>query len=176
MADVSVRPALSEDAPIIGRIHADNFAAMIRIGSGETITMDSAPFEAQWREAIDSPPSAKHRMLVALEDTRVVGFAALAPTEELIPDADGSEGPPAEIIALEVSRSDRRQGHASRLLAACVDILRQTGADGVQIWCVEGDEPRERFLVAAGFHPRGVRRSYEIGDGTITENAWHATL
>lgn len=176
MADVSVRPALSNDAQRIGSIHAENFAAMIRVGSGESVTMDSSSFEEQWGAAIAEPPSAKHRVLVALEDLRVVGFAALAPTEELIPDADGDEGPPAEIVALEVAMEDRRQGHASRLLAACADILRQTGASGVQMWCVAGDEPRERFLVAAGFAPRGVRRTYEIGTGTITENAWYAAL
>lgn len=176
MADLSVRPALPEDAHAIAVIHAANFAALLKLGSGEEVIMDPGSFETQWLDAIEDPPSAKHRILVALEDTRVVGFAAIAPVEEPIPDADGDEGPPAEILALEVAREDRRKGHASRLLAACADILRQTGADSVQIWCVSGDKPREGFLESAGFGQRGVRRGYEIGTGTITENAWYAGL
>ena len=176
MADVSVRPALPEDAPIIGAIHAANFSYLIRIGSGETIHLDPSSFEDQWAEAIEEPPSAKHRTIVALDDSRVVGFAAIAPTEELIPDADGDDGPPAEIVALEVEIGDRRKGHASRLLAACADILRQTGATSVQFCCVDGDTSREKFLTTAGFQPRGVRRTYDLGGGMLTENAWHATL
>lgn len=176
MADVSVRPALPEDAHAVGHVHAATFAAVIEAGIGEPFQIDPSTFEAQWGRAISTPPSAKHRILVALEGVRVVGFAALAPTEQLIPDADGDKGPAAEIVALEIAEDKRREGHGSRLLAACADILRQTGAESVQAWCVAGDETRERFLISAGFAPRGVRRSYDVGGSTLTENAWHAAL
>lgn len=181
MADLSVRPALADDAPALGRLHAANFLATLACGLGDVpaeLAAELSPqlFERQWGAAITQPPSAKHRVLTALSGARVVGFAALAPTEQLYEDETGSTGPEAEIVALEVAPADRRLGHGSRLLAAATDILRATGADAVQTWCVPEDEARTRFLMSAGFQPRGVRRRYEVAGHTLTENAWYARL
>lgn len=188
MADVSVRPALPEDAPAIGAIHAATFVAAVEAGTSAPFpgSVDAADFAAQWEAAITQPPSAKHRVLVALEDIRIVGFAALGPADTPVESGENPEGasateladgaPQSEIVALEVAEEFRRRGHGSRLLAACVDILTATGANGVQIWCVQGDDARVRFLSQAGFAPRGIRRIYDIAGRSLTENAWHAAL
>lgn len=181
MADLSVRPALPDDAPALGRIHAANFLDTLACGLGELPAglaeeLDPELFVEQWRAAITAPPSAKHRVVTALAEARVVGFAAIAPTEQLYEDATGSTGPEAEVVALEVGAGDRRLGHGSRLLATATDILRATGAGAVQVWCVPEDEARVRFLVSAGFQPRGVRRRYDVAGASLTENAWYALL
>ncbi len=123
--------------------------------------LPAADIEQQWAAAISSPPSRKHRVFVATDGPRVVGFAALAPTE---------------IIALEVAPEYRRQGHGSRLLAACVDTLRVAEATEVRAWAFEGDTAREAFFEGAGLGEGGVRRVIEGPNGELAERLWRAAL
>lgn len=174
MADVSVRPALPGDAARIGAIHAHTMRLAVEAGTGAVtdIVFEPAEFARQWGAAIAAAPSPLHRVLAALEGTEVVGFAAIAPAAGDLPQ----DAPQAEVVALEVDPDRARAGHGSRLLAACVDILRQQNADRVLVWAVQGEDVRVRFLQSAGFAPLGVRRSFAVGSGTITQVAWHAAL
>ena len=157
-ADVSARPAVPGDESAIAAIQV----AAWRSWMGEAAdALPSDEIESQWAAAIVSAPSRKHRVFVATDGPRVVGFAALAPTE---------------IIALEVAPEHRRQGHGSRLLAACVDTLRITNAEEVRAWALEGDEVREKFLSGAGLGVGGVRRVLEGPDGELAERMWRASL
>lgn len=168
-ADASVRPALPEDATALGRIqvHAWRQAYQDQLPAPVLASLDPVAFAHSWRAAIESPPSAKHRVLTACDGPRVVGFAAIAPT------ADGAT---AEIIALEVDPEHARHGHGSRLLAACADVLRASGAGGVRTWAVEGDEARVAFLTDAGFAPAGQRRTLDAGGATVRQICWSAGL
>lgn len=167
VADVSVRPSTPEDAPRLGEIQVATWRATL----GDQVpaaALDADAFAAAWRTAIASPPSAKHRTLTACDGPLVVGFVALAPA----PDDDEA----AEVVALEVDPEHARAGHGSRLLAACADILRQTGAARVRTWVTAGDDVREAFLGSAGFAPSGVRRRLDVGDGEVVEHLWGAVL
>ncbi|MFH5822523.1 GNAT family N-acetyltransferase [Georgenia sp. AZ-5] len=190
-ADVSVRPAVPDDAPLLGAIHARTLRATLTAGTGQELgpevlaALDATSLAASWREAITAPPSPRHRVLTAVAGAQVVGFAAFAPAEvgvELDGDAGpGRDGPPAqeavaEIVALEVPAQHGRQGHGSRLLAACADLLRQQGTARVQAWAVQGDECRARFLGQAGFAPAGLRRTLDVAGAPVTEICWYADL
>jgi len=157
-ADVSARPAVPGDEQAICAIQLAAWGQWMGDGANAIPAND---VEAQWAAAIKSPPSRQHRVFVATDGPRVVGFAALAPTE---------------IIALEVAPEHRRQGHASRLLAACVDTLRNAGAAEVRAWAFEGDDAREAFLSGAGLGVGGVRRVLEGPDGEVAERIWVASL
>ena len=182
MADVSVRPALPADAPAIGTIHAATMRLAVEAGLREALDpeiaagFDPAGFAGQWEEAIATPPSPLHRVLTALDRATVVGFAAIAPVDEEVRAGLDADPPEAEILALEVDPAHGRSGHGSRLLAACVDILRQQNAGHVMTWAVQGDDPRARFLSSAGFAPLGMRRKWQVGSGTVSQIAWHAAL
>jgi GNAT superfamily N-acetyltransferase len=200
VSDVSVRPALPEDAALLGDLHARTLRATLPAGTGAELTpqvaaaIDPAALAAAWSGAISSPPSPGHRVLSALAGGRVVGFAAFAPaTAAVVPDVvSGPEdpdtgstadahlpapsGPVAEILALEVPAAHARQGHGSRLLAACADLLREQGVSRVQVWAVDGDESRARFLAQAGFAPAGLRRRLAVGDAQVVESCWYADL
>lgn len=157
-ADVSARPAVPGDESAIAAIQL----AAWRDWMGPAA--DGLPIgdiEQQWASAIVTPPSRQHRVFVATDGPRVVGFAALAPTE---------------IIALEVAPEHRREGHGSRLLAACVDTLRVANATEVRAWALEGDVVRETFLSGAGLGVGGVRRVLEGPDGELAERMWVASL
>lgn len=195
MADASVRPALPADAGAIARIQAATLPAALETGLGSRLPPELASrlraedFETAWHTAVSAPPTSLHRVLVALEGDHVVGFAALAPSPPPNPlpepsapaetrtSAEAALPAEAEIVALEVDPTHTRAGHGSRLLAACVDLLRRQNATRVQTWCVVGDEARTRFLTAAGFAPlAGVRRTYEVGPGQVSEAVWHTAL
>lgn len=157
-ADVSARPAVRGDEQAIAAIQL----AAWRGWMGDAVeALPADEIEAQWATAISAAPSRQHRVFVATDGPRVVGFAAMAP---------------GEIIALEVAPEHRRGGHGSRLLAACVDTTRLTNAKELRTWSLDGDEAREAFLTEAGFGEGGVRRTLEGPDGPLVEKMWRAAL
>jgi GNAT superfamily N-acetyltransferase len=192
-ADVSVRPAVPGDEVAITEVqlaawratHADVVGADVLDG------LDPSGLQERWRAAIVRPPTPEHRVLAACEGATVVGFAAVAPLPPAADDALGAQGAPGgELVSLEVAPASRRTGHASRLLAAVVDGLRQDGADHLVAWVLDGDAARGQFLRAAGLGPDGTVRTLATGpapdpdapDGspvverTVTEHRWSATI
>lgn len=171
-ADVSVRPAVADDDAAITRIQvrAWRLSHAEALGSDVLEALDVAAMRARWGEAIQAPPSPGHRVLVACEGARVVGFAATFPV------AGG-----VEILALEVDPDHQRGGHGSRLLMACVDLARQDGAAHVQTWVLAGDPARERFLGSAGLGPDGAerelgQRASAAGLTAVIESRWVAEI
>lgn len=170
-----MRPAVADDAAIIGRIHSRTLATALAAAAGEelagSVELPADSFAEQWRAAITvSAPG--HHVLVATDGGALVGFAALA-----APAGDEPvDRPTLEIIALEVDPGAGRTGHGSRLLAACTDLAGQDGADVVRAWSLAGEEARERFLATAGFAPSGTRRILQVGEREVTQVGWHVAL
>lgn len=164
-ADVSVRPAAPADADAVTRVQARAWRADLAgvLDEAGLEGLDVAGMRARWTASIEAPPSRAHRVLVACEGTRVVGFATSVP--------DDAE-PGIEVAALEVDPDHRRAGHASRLLAACVDLAREDGAVSVRTWA-RADVARESFLTACGLAPDGATRT--LGD-TYVERRWTAAI
>lgn len=167
-ADVSVRPAAPEDDAAITRaqLRAWRLSHAQVLGAEVLESLDVAAVREQWAAAIAAPPSAAHRVLVACDGARVVGVAATVPTD----DAG------VEVLTLEVDPDHQQGGHGSRLLAACVDLARQDGADHVVTWVVDGDPARERFLAGSGLGPDGAERGLAATGGTVTERRWVAEI
>jgi ribosomal protein S18 acetylase RimI-like enzyme len=164
VADRSVRVAWAADAIAIGSIQArawrETYAEVL---PGELLEqIDAGAFAEHWRTAIAAPPTAKHRVLVALERNTVAGFAATAPSED--PDADPRDG---EIVAFHIDPAAFGAGHGSRLLAAAADTLRADGFTQARFWVVVRDDALRSFLEPAGWAPDGARRELDLtGDGT----------
>ena len=177
-ADVSVRPAVPLDEAPIARVQlrAWRKAHEDLLGPDVLEHLDVTAVRAQWSQAITAPPSPAHHVLVACDGPRVIGFAASAPTQGDAP------APGVEVLALEVDPEHQRGGHGSRLLTACVDLARETGATHLQTWVLDGDEAREQFLSSAGLGPDGATRDLGVGSGpdgltrTVTEHRWVAEL
>lgn len=181
-ADVSVRPAIPEDAERLARLQVAAWDAAYgdTLPGGALGRVDVAAVAASWRSAITAPPSAAHRVLTAVAGADVVGFAAMAPAATDEPPSDGSEPVRGrvEVVALEVDPAHVREGHGSRLLAACADTARSGGGTRLETWAVRGDEPRTRFLASAGFGPAGLRRTLDVPGATepVVEVCWFAAL
>ncbi len=171
-ADVSVRPARPGDSPAIADIQVDAWRTCYapHLPSGALDALDHTMVEAGWRAAISSPPSAAHRLLVALSGSRIVGYLATGPGED--EDAGPADG---EVLAVTVAPAEQRMGHGSRLLAAAVTTLQDTGFRLARAWTFDGDAPLHTFLAAAGWEPDGARRELDMGE-PVGQQRWHAAL
>ncbi len=175
MSENVIRPATPADAPAIGEIHSAAMAEQLVASLGsvpDSVTAGLRPdvFAASWEQSIAAPPTPRHRVIVAADGDQVVGFLALSPGTAPLEPSDG------EVLALEIGAKHRRAGHASRLLVAAVNALRQDGATAIVAWATNGDEGRIRLLTEAGFGPRGVRRGFEVGTERVMQFAWYASV
>jgi GNAT superfamily N-acetyltransferase len=165
-ADVSVRAARVDDAGDVASVQAatwrSSYAGVLPDDVLSAVTPQSlAP---QWDGAIRTSPSPRHRVLVACEGRRVVGFASVAPGAD--PDADPTDD--ADLLELAVDPGHRGAGHGSRLLAAAVDVLRDAGFATARHWVNADDDEAREFLVSAGWAPDGATRELDLrGDGAV---------
>jgi GNAT superfamily N-acetyltransferase len=179
-----VRPARAEDAGEIARIqlvtwrtaYRRMFPAHVLAGLAE------ADIARAWAEAITAPPSARHRVLIAVEQGEssswTVGFAAGGPADE---QALAPEEPPlgdhmAAFTDLLVEPRWGRRGHGSRLLAAAVDLWREDGLKGVVAWVYEADTAMQKFLTSAGWEPDGAGRALDVDDMLVNQLRMHTSL
>lgn len=131
-----------------------------------------------WHRAITRPPLAHYRVLVATEPTgrpeatdvhdqtrlaqRVVGFAAIGPSDD--PDADAQDAEVSEFIIDDMGRD---LGHDGRLLNAVVDTMRADGYLRATWWLRSTDDRQRQFLVEAGWGPDGAHREMGTEDETV---------
>ncbi len=168
-----VRPARSVDADEIARLQLSTWrTAYRRMLPAQVLSQIDEDFLARgWREAIDAPPSPRHRVLVAVEQAEsdyLVGFAASGPADEhaLAPQEkpdDLGEGVAAVTDLLVEPRWGRR-GHGSRLLSACVEMWRSDGFTDAVAWAYDRDEATKKFLTSAGWAPDGAGRALDVDD------------
>ena len=117
-------------------------------------TMTIADMQKLWERALTAPPAARYRVLVALTNDRIVGFATTCPSAD--PDADaGADG---SLEELAIDPPARRRGHGSRLLNAAVDTLRADGFRYGRCWVATKDDDVRRFLTGADGHPTATSR------------------
>lgn len=161
VADRSVRTAWAADTEAIGGIQARAWTRLYAPLLPQPVldTIDAATFAAAWRHAVTKPPSARHRVLVAIDVGTIIGFAATAPSED--DDAAPDDG---EIVAFHVDPGALGHGHGSRLLAAAVDTLRADGFTRARHWVSVGDDPLRRFLESAGWGPDSAHRTIDLAD------------
>jgi GNAT superfamily N-acetyltransferase len=185
MAIGYVRPARATDAAEIARIQLSTWRTAYRRLLPRHILdeLDEEWMAQRWREAIGQPPSAAHRVLVAIEQSAqsyLPGFAASGPADEtaLAPQepADALGPDVAAITDLLVEPRWQRRGHGSRLLAACVDGWRADGMRAAVAWAYEGDEAMLKFLGSAGWVPDGATRALDVDDRLVPQVRLHVAL
>lgn len=166
MAEVGVRPAQRHDVQAIADIHVrawrQGYQEVLPKAALDEMTGPDARavWTQRWTAAVTEPPSPRHRLLVAVSDGIVVGFAAQAPASD--PDRDPSVD--AELLTLLVDPLHTRAGHGSRLLAAAVDLMRDDGVMTAFSWVFETDNVLLGFLTPAGWAPDGARRTLDLGE------------
>lgn len=145
--------------------------------------LDAGDLAAAWRRAVSTPPSARHRVLVATEGAgggpdgggpaviaaadlgttssgRVVGFTATAPAE----DPDAEAGADGEVMALHTAGEDDELTGA--LLAAAADTLEADGFSRGQLWVCSTQDGLRRVAEGAGWVADGAHRRLDLPDAT----------
>lgn len=177
MADVSVRPARSGDVAEIARIQVETwrftYASILPAPVLSGLTVEAA--SSAWADAVSRPPSVRHHVLVALEQDVVVGFAALAPADDLEPE-DPSPQSTVSVGPVLVEPRWGRRGHGSRLMSAAIDHGRTDGMTRAIAWIPEADSVAREFLIGAGWAPDGLVRALDTGAGQLREVRLHVSL
>lgn len=162
-----VRAAVPLDAESIAGVQLRAWQAGAGAGVPAKVldALDVQDVHFAWATAIASPPSPRHRVLVAVAAGTVVGFAATTPAG----DPDSEPEHEGEIAVLQVDPSHRVAGHGSRLLSACIDGLRDEGCDVAYHWISAADLASRSFFVGAGWAADGAQRELGLhGDGSTT--------
>ncbi len=165
-ADVSVRVAWADDAPAIAAVQVRAWPELYAgVLPPEAFPTDVEAVGAQWRQVLVKPADARHRVLVALERNRVVGFALTSPAVD--PDCDPvADGELAEVT---LDPPERAKGHGSRLLQAAVDTLVADRFTRAVTWVNAGDDALRTFLTEAGWAADSAHRELDLdGTGTTT--------
>jgi ribosomal protein S18 acetylase RimI-like enzyme len=155
----SVRLAWPREAATIAELQRRSWATQWPADLAELMltSVSLAEMVDSWRTAIERPPDARFRVLVATDGERVVGFATTMPSQ----DDDADQGTEGAIDQFVVDPPAQHQGHGSRLLNACADTLRSDSFDVASCWVNAADDKLRRFLTAAGWAADGASR--EIG-------------
>ena len=173
-ADVSVRPATTADvaglADVQVRVWREAYGRLLPPAA--LAALDATDVEGRWREAVESPPSDRHAVLVALEHGRLAGFAAVGPVADELADPDRV----GELHILCVLPDRQGHGHGSRLLTAGMDILREAGFATAVTWVFDSDAGMTSFLDSAGWALDGARRDLQMDGDLLHQVRLHTAL
>ena len=184
MAIGFVRPARPGDAGEIARVQLTTWrSAYKRMFPAHVLAnLDEEYLARGWTEAIEQPPSDRHRVLVAVEQsdtaTAVVGFAAAGPADEqaLAPEEPPLPADVAAVTELLVEPRWGRRGHGSRLLSAAVAHWRDDGFTRAVAWAYEKDPAMRKFLGSAGWEPDGAGRALDVDDMLVPQLRLHVAV
>jgi L-amino acid N-acyltransferase len=143
--------------PAVRDARADDLEAIFQIYNDEvlhgTATFDTEPRvvgrDDGWLTARDR---ARHPVLVADVDDRVVGWASLSPWSTRGGYARTAEG------SVYVHVDHRRRGVGRLLLAALIERARDAGVAVILARIAEANEPSVRLLESFGFGHIGTQR------------------
>lgn len=159
----SVRLALPAEAAQIAAVQRRSWNQVFPSDMAHHLLgeVDLAQMTRSWEEAILRPPLAQFRVLVAVADQRVVGFAAIGPSD----DEDSNPSTDALIAEFVIDPYAQRAGHGSRLMNAVADTLRADGFTRATWWVRATDDPTRRFALSAGWDADGAHQEVGTEDG-----------
>jgi hypothetical protein len=162
-----VRAARASDAAELARIQVASWQATLGgVVPAEVLDALSddaavAQFGERWAQAIASPPTSRHKVLVAYGAGAIgepVGFASIGPAT----DEDRWPGTDGELYELHV-RPGADDGHAGRLLHSVAGTLAEDGFQAACTWALADDARRVTFLTDAGWAPDGSQGNLDMG-------------
>lgn len=163
-----VREARPSDAPSLARIQVASWQSTLGgLVPAEVLAELSAEgaisqFEQQWHDSVTSPPTSRHRVLVAYPSpgsSELAGFTSIGPAT----DEDRWPGTDGEMYEFHLLPSQADGGHGGRLLHALADTLSSDGFATACAWVLAADHGRLDFLEAAGWAPDGSQGNLDMG-------------
>lgn len=163
---LTIRPAETEDAPAIAKVHVDTWRMAYRgiVPQDYLDTMTVQNRTIGWVRLLQR--SSDLVTLVSEDDNgRVVGFASGGRLRHRDPRFE------AEISSLYISPRAQRGGHGRRLFMALSNRLSQRGLRGLFVWVLAENAARGFYEVLGGREVNEITRDFagvplrEIGYG-----------
>ncbi len=163
--EVTVRPAVPEDARAVASVHISSwrgaYPGLLPAELLESLSLSAR--ERQWRRWLE-PGGERSHTLVAESGGAVVGFSTLVMQCR---DADEPEGV-GEIPALYVRPQSWGCGAGTALMDASVVEMRAGGCRQAILWMLEGNDRAASFYAGQGWRADGGRRGSQyfpdVGD------------
>ena len=175
---MSVRPARPPDAERVARVQLETWrTAYADLLPPAALDVPEVHVAAGWLNAVESPQTPGHRVLVALDGDELVGVAASTPAEDDdLEPADAGELSTVELSTLLVAPRWGRRGHGARLVAASVESWRRDGASYAVCWAWQRDPATRSFLTSAGWAQDGATRGLDTGERVEHQLRLHTDL
>ena len=155
-----IREAALDDAEVLGRVHVDAWRAGYRgmMPSAFLDSLDAVTRASRWRDALSKRVSGK-KILVALDDEALVGFAGVGP-------ARGEVGERGELYMINLHSTAWGKGIATSLLIEATSTLESFGHRAAILWVLRDNARARRFYEREGWSRDGERTD------TISENGF----
>lgn len=166
MADITIRRVRTSDAEGLAELMADPdvYGGLLQL---------PYPSVEGWRTRLTKwdAPGRHDLMLVADADGRIVGSAGLHPA------APSLRRRHAWMLGISVAKDRRRQGIASRLMAALLDAAdRWLGCLRVELTVYTDNAAAIALYRKFGFEHEGTHRAYALRDGRFVDTHAMARL
>jgi ribosomal protein S18 acetylase RimI-like enzyme len=163
--ELTVRPALAEDAEAMGRVFVDSFHAGHR-GQIPDWLLETRTYEVSsrgWARTLASPSPGAH-LYVAELDGALAGVGMAGPPAPWPPDDPARAGvPTGECYALYVAPSAQGRGVGAALLRALASRLASDGMARLLVGVLSVNAPARGFYSALGGRLLGERDTFDEG-------------
>lgn len=148
-----VRKASEHEAVRIAEIQVETWREAYRgmVPEDYLESLDPHRRSVMWKEILASPEAT---VLVALRESRIVGFCSQLPSRDSPPSAEI-----AEISSLYVEPSSWDCGAGRSLMTAALDQAREHGFTIVTLWVLSSNQRGRSFYEKAGFRQDGSERT-----------------
>ena len=149
------------DLAEVGALHwRSRVAAYAHILAPEVLTAGSAEAFGEWWTERWRWERETHRLTVAEQDGRVVGFTYVGPSET--PDA-------AELYAIHIEPDLRGTGVGRELMIDALARLGEIGGDRAVLWVLAENAAARRFYDKGGWAPDGTTRVEPINGQPVPQ-------
>jgi GNAT superfamily N-acetyltransferase len=154
---LSLLPAQAADIDVIGALHYDSRIAAYRdfvpIAGLRALAPES--LAAWWRERF-AYERETHRLTVAVDDGRTVGFSYVGPEEEHTAGV-------GQLYAIHLDPAAQGRGIGRALMADALATMRGNGWGSAVLWVLDGNAHARRFYERGGWRLDGRTRVGTIG-------------
>lgn len=163
----SFRPATVADADRIADIHVDSWREAYSgfVPASHLNSLSKTTRADRWARTISERPGS---VVLAVAQDELRGWVSFGPSRD--PGGD------AEIYALYVAPSHKRQGAGSGLLAFAENTLRKSGYRAAALWVLEMNTPGRRFYECQGYVADTARKTVEMGGAHLAELRYRKSL
>jgi ribosomal protein S18 acetylase RimI-like enzyme len=169
-----VRPAIAEDAPAIATVHIETWQTAYRGQLSDAyldnLSQEFAHRTEMWRSQIASSQPTTHEICVAEIDRHVVGFVALGPARDAVPEHAG------EVYAIYVHPRQWSRGIGRRLFSHATERLAAHGFSTAMLWVLESNVRSRRFYEIAGWRVDGRTKTETNLEGILLREVSYSTV